>query len=69
MLIQAYNDGLVRVFDGRKNELLCEFEVSPPLKPLIDKHLHRLRIYRSTKWFDGSWGSEANARFKGKPTV
>lgn len=65
MIIQAYNDGEVSIFGGRKqvDDLICKFSVSPPLKSEVDKHLKLLRMKRCTKWRDVSWGSEANVRF------
>jgi hypothetical protein len=61
MLIQAYNEGEVKIFYGELH--LCSFKVSPPLKPLVDEHLHLLHMRRRTKWKDVSWGSYAIVRF------
>lgn len=70
MLVQVYTDGLVRIFgnDGG-GDVLCDFEVSPPLLPLVDQHLKRLRMRRRTAWHDYPDGgfSEAQLRFKEAP--
>lgn len=69
MIIQAYNDGSVNIFGGKKqfDDVICSFSVSPPLKPLIDGHLKRLRMKRRTKWKDTDWGSEAKVRWRQMP--
>lgn len=61
MIIQAYNDGEVKIFKGQI--LICSFNVHPPLKDYIDKHLKLLRMKRRTKWMDTDWGSESSIRF------
>jgi hypothetical protein len=61
MIMQAYNDGEVKIFKGQK--LICSFTVQPPLKDDVDLHLKLLRLKRRTKWVDVSWGSEASVRF------
>ena len=65
MIMQAYNDGEVSIFGGKKqvDDLIFKFSVSPPLKAEVDKHLKLLRMKRCTKWKDGSWGSEASVCF------
>ncbi len=61
MNIQAYNDGEVKIFYGEMH--LCSFKISPPLKSLVDEHLHLLHMRRRTKWKHDSWGSYATVRF------
>ena len=63
MLVQVYLDGTARIFSKHYEEMLCEFEVSPPLKGLVDDRLRDLRIKRRERWRDTRWGSEAKIRF------
>lgn len=65
MIVQAYNDGEVAIFLGKKqyDDMLCKFTVSPSLKSEVDKHLRLLRMKRRTKWEGVSWGSQASVRF------
>lgn len=61
MIMQAYNDGEVKIFKGQK--LICSFDIQPPLKDDVDRHLKLLRMKRRTKWLDTDWGSMASVRF------
>ena len=62
MLVQAYNDGLMRIFDA-KGKKICDMEISPCLKSEADKQLRRLKLRRREPWGDADWGSEAKIRF------
>ena len=64
MTVQAYSDGLVRLFD-RKGVALCDIHIVPPLKMEADKMMRRLRIVRREKWRDYKDAnmSEARVRF------
>lgn len=62
MTIQAYSDGMCRVFEN--HEMLFEFNVTPPLKERVDKLLNKIGVRRSCKWEDYEDCSEAKIRLK-----
>jgi hypothetical protein len=65
MLVQAYSNGLCRIFSGRNNEAICEFTIKPALKTEVDKRLKILHIKRRETWRDypEESFSEAKLRF------
>lgn len=62
MKIQAYSDGVCRVFEG--NNMLLEFSVSPPLKKNVDEHLKLIRMKRRERWQDYPHESFSEARVR-----
>ena len=62
MIVQAYNDGLMRIFDA-EGKKICDMEISPFLKSEADKKLRLLRMRRREPWHDHKWGSDAKIRF------
>ena len=64
MLIQAYSDGLCRVFKDNNSSSIFEFTVKPALKLEVDKRLKVIGWRRREKWRDypASNFSEAKLR-------
>lgn len=64
MIIQAYSDGLCRMFPNKNNSEVCEFTVGVPLKKEVDKRLKLLGWKRREKWRDYTEASFSEAKLR-----
>jgi hypothetical protein len=63
MIVQVYEDGLIRLFD-RDDKVICDLAEKRVIKRGVDHELARLKIRRREQWQDEDWGSWAKVRFK-----
>lgn len=66
MIAQAYyNDKpvTIRIFKSHNSQMIAELPLSEANDKKADESLRAIRMRRTEKWRDASWGKEAKVRF------